>query len=457
MRAGAGLAMVVHDPAAGRVAHHAARALGHRGPPSVALVRAGAAIRQVSALGPELPRAEADAAIVGLGIAAPRHGRARGAMLGGIVDGDFVNSPELRAAVDQAGGFCERGDATDVLLHLVAQSDQRTLVNRVVDGLSKVHGGRAAAFLAPGCAVAARDPRGIRPLWMGRRADATVFASESLALEFVGAAAARELDPGELVIVDGDGVQSFRPFARAGRAVCVLEGVALAAAGSSGPGGREVAQLRERLGEALARQYPARADVVVAGPGGEAVAAGFGGGAHLPVVHGLQSVEDTGAPRAAEGSVRARERAAGLGMVAVRAAVGGRRVVLVLPAIASIDRVSGMVALLRESGVVEVHLRAGAGAVVCPCPYGASPGAALSPDVPAAPPEVARLRVLLGVDSVAYLDRDVLRVLAADEQGRACDACLGGAPPVRRGPSPADTQVPLFAGAPAGPSAGAVV
>lgn len=457
MRAGAGMVMVVDDPAAGRLAHLGARALAHRASPAGALLRLGSALRAAPAEGRDLRRAEADAAILGLGRAAPRCGRARGAMLGGLVDGDFVNLQELRGAVDAAGGFSERGDATDVLLHLVAQSDQRTLVNRAVDGLAKVQGGWVAALLAPDRAVAARDPRGIRSLWMGRRGDATIFASEPLALEFVGAGSVRELDPGEFVIVDADGVQSFRPFPRAARAVCALEGVALAAAGSAGPGGREVAQLRERLGEALARQYPARGDVVVAGPGGEAIAAGFAAAAKCPVVSGLHRVDDPDLARAGDATARSRDRAAGLGLVAVRSAVGARRVVLALAGLSSIDRGSGMVALLREAGAVEVHVRAAAGPLVSACPYGAAVGSALPPDAPGSPPEAARLRVLLGADSVAYLDRELVRAATGDEHGRACDACLGGAPPVRRGPSSDDTQVPLFGATPPARGDGVVV
>ncbi|MCB9681513.1 MAG: hypothetical protein H6733_08590 [Alphaproteobacteria bacterium] len=328
--------------------------------------------------------------------------------------GALVDPVRVRHDVIDHGVALLGDGPEELLLHLLARSRQRTLVNRLVDALWKAPPAGAVVAAAPGVLVAVRDPHGIRPLVLGRLDGATVVASEEAALVRAGAAIVRALAPGEMLIVDARGAVSVRPFPARHPAPCVQELVQLAAPTSS-VDGVGVWQVRGQLGEELAREAPVRA-----------------GTSTPPVVVGLDADAAPGARGFAAVAGLTVERALEVGGAAVPELVAGRAVALVAGhAGASVGQA---VSALFDAGAAEVHLR-----VVGPrrsraCPYGidgpaldASSAAGAADGVDEA---VARRH---GLASVAWLSRarldGVLRA-AGLPAGAACTGCLGGPWPV---------------------------
>lgn len=373
----------------------------------------------------------------------PLLGRYRGGQVAVALGGRLTDGPWRRNELKRAGHLFLTTSDAETLLRLIGASPQRTAVNRLVDALHQVTGAFAMLALTEDRLVAVRDPRGFRPLWMGEVEGATVFASEDGAIRFLGGRAVRELAPGEMVVVDGDGVKQVNPFRPTPVARCAQE-VVQVARGDGTVLGVAVGAARHALGHRLAKERPcASADAVVGLPGATmTVAQGYAEASELPLISGLLRVgdDDARAPLPPPGgmpglALRAR-------WAAVHQLIRARRVVLVLPALLTGERARDAISLLREAGAAEVHLRVASPLVRGACPYGLG-----------GPPEdwlVARKAggedawvEALGLDSVGFLSRDGL--LGVMGEGGACTACVGGDLPVPT--SEPDDQLPLFGGA----------
>lgn len=428
-----GLFGIAGHPRAVTVVCAGLRELHHRGERSAGLVASdGYVLRSARGLVNELfPGATLRGLGGGLvlgqvfGADAPPDGpflaRVRGGSVAIALSGHVANATRLRRDLDDRGAVQTSTADAELLAHLVAQSPQKTVVNRLVDALWRAEGGFSVVAITEDRLIAVRDPRGFRPLVFGRLDGAALFASEDGAVRAIGGEVVRDVEPGEMIIVDPGGVRSVAPFPRRPRASCVQELVSIAR-----PDGRAldvpVHGVRVALGERLWREQPcAKAEIIVPWPDGGAAAAS---GAAL--IAGIPSIPALFRPPGADDGLADGTR---IRLAAIPSIVEGHIIALVAPSLATGEGLRQGVAALRAAGAVEVHVRLASPEVKSGCPYGVRGPAA---DVTTA----------IGADSTAWLPLPAFReVLAQHHASGACEGCLSGEWPV---PPDVDGQLPLF-------------
>jgi amidophosphoribosyltransferase len=343
-------------------------------------------------------------------------------------NGNLVNAAILRRELEDAGSIFQSTSDTEVILHLYARSHRERLEDAIAGSLTKVMGAFSLLFLTPEALVAARDPWGFRPLVIGRLNGATIVASETCALDLIDAQYVREVEPGELVVIDANGLRSFHPFPPEPKAHCVFEHVYFARPDSL-VFGRTVLQSRIALGRQLAREAPADADVVVAVPdSGVGAALGFAQESGLPFEWGLIRNHYVGRTFIAP---RQGLRTAGvkIKLNPVRQVIEGRRVVLIDDSIVRGTTSRKIVRMVREAGAREVHMRISSPPTVGPCYYGID--TPLRSELIASSHSVDEIRRFVEADTLGYLSHDGLLQAVDDPEGRRhCSACFSGRYPV---------------------------
>ena len=348
-------------------------------------------------------------------------------------NGNLTNAQRLRHRLVEQGSLFQSTTDTEVLVHLIARSKKTTLVKRLVDALDQVEGAWSLVALFDDGIVAVRDPLGVRPLVMGELDGATIFASETCALDILGAAFVRDVEPGEMIVVDSRGVQSSHPFKPRPRRFCIFEYVYFARPDSIVEG-RGVYEVRKRIGAELAREAPADADLVVPVPdSGVPAAIGYAQASGLPFELGIIRNHYVGRTFI-EPTDSIRHLGVKLKHNANPATLGGKRVVLVDDSIVRGTTSTKIVAMVRNAGAREVHMRIASPPTTHSCFYGV--------DTPerskllAARHSVEEMARIIGVDSLAFLSIDGL-YRAVGEPGRSaesrafCDACFTGDYPTR--------------------------
>jgi amidophosphoribosyltransferase len=341
-------------------------------------------------------------------------------------NGNLTNALSLRRSLEERGSIFLSGADTEVLVHLVARSQSPTLAGRVTEALAEVEGSYSLLFLSERELIAVRDPRGWRPLLMGRLGESVVFASESCAFDLIGAELVRDLAPGEMVIVSPEGVVSQRlPEAPAARTFCLFEHVYFARPDSVLEG-RSVYEARKAMGLRLARECPAEVDVVIPVPdSGVAAAMGFAAGVGAPYELGLIRNHYVGRTFI-EPKQAIRHFGVRLKLNAQRAVLEGRRVAVIDDSIVRGTTSKKIIAMIRAAGAREIHLRIASPPVAWPCYYGID--TPTRGELIAAQREVEGIREFIGADSVGYLSLAGLK--AAIGGGGFCDACFTGQYPV---------------------------
>ncbi len=354
-------------------------------------------------------------------------------LIGVATSGRLVNAPSLERDLLADGAVLHRSSDAELLLHLIARSGQRTLINRVVDALSQARGGFAVLLASEGTLVAVRDPLGIRPLVIGRRGPAALVATESRAIARMGGVEVREVEPGEMVILDRDGLTSLYPFPRQEPRPCLREAVAIASHDSlnQGTSGFEV---RRAIGERLAAASPAGADLVTALAQWSAPAAvGFAQRSGLP---SLPQLLDLGREL---GDGDRRETT----VTIVDPMVRGQRVVLVHDSVGPEVPWAPILRALRGAGAREVHVRVAAPPTRFPCIYGVALMPPLSPGGGDRPAD--ELASAVDADSVGWLELGPLREAVQSPADNACDGCYSGRYPLVH-EDLEQPQLPLFEG-----------
>jgi amidophosphoribosyltransferase len=356
-------------------------------------------------------------------------------------NGNLVNAAILRQELEAAGSIFQSTSDTEVILHLYARSHRERLEDAIAASLSKVMGAFSLLFLTPDALVAARDPWGFRPLVLGRLEGATVVASETCALDLIDAEYVREIEPGEIVVVDGSGIRSFKPFPPEPTAHCVFEQVYFARPDSL-VFGRTVLQSRLLLGRQLAREAPAEADVVVPVPdSGMGAALGYAQESGLPFEWGLIRNHYVGRtfiqPRQSIRSVGVKIK-----LNPVREILKGRRVVLIDDSIVRGTTSRKLVRMVREAGAREVHVRISCPPTTGPCYYGID--TPLSSELIAANHTVEEIGRYIEADSLSYLTHEgLLKSVDDPEEKRHCTACFSRRYPVAVS-VPSESQMRLF-------------
>ena len=355
--------------------------------------------------------------------------------LGGLAichNGNLTNSYHLRKQLVRRGSLFHTTSDTEVINHLIATSAQTTIIDRLVDGLSQIEGAYSLAALSQDSVIGVRDPLGVRPLVVGKLADAWIIASETCALDIIGADFVRDVEPGEIVTADADGLHSYKPFARKPERFCVFEYIYFARPDSVIEG-HSVYESRKRIGRELARESFVDADVVVPVPdSGVPAAIGYSQEAGIPFELGIIRNHYVGRTFI-EPTDQIRHLGVRLKHNANRNNLTGKRVILVDDSIVRGTTSTKIVDMVRNAGAREVHMRISSPPTTHPCFYGIA-----TPDrdqLLASRYDVDAMARVIGVDSLAFISIDGLyRAMGATSRDpdapRFCDACFTGDYPI---------------------------
>src|SRR5919106_486630 len=343
-------------------------------------------------------------------------------------NGNLTNALVLRRQLVEQGCLFQSTSDTEVIVHLIARSSQPTVVERLIDALGQVQGAYALTASSADAIYGVRDPLGIRPLVIGELEGAPILASETCALDIMGARFVRDVEAGEVVIATTRGIESIKPFGTPPRRFCIFEYVYFARPDSVVEG-QSVYETRKRIGAELAREAAAPADIVIPVPdSGVPAAIGYAQAANLPFELGLIRNHYVGRTFI-EPSDRIRHLGVKLKHNANRGTVAGRRVVLVDDSIVRGTTSTKIVAMVRAAGAAEIHMRVASPPTTHSCFYGV--------DTPersqllAAANDLDAMARIIGVDSLAFLSLDGLYRAVGGAgrdpgQPQYCDACFSG-------------------------------
>ncbi len=349
-------------------------------------------------------------------------------------NGNLTNSKKLRDELVRTGAIFQSTADSEVIVHLYARPSGLSPRDHLLFTLGQLEGAFSLLFLSEDEVIGCRDPHGWRPLWIGKRDGATIFASETCALDLVGATPVREVEPGEAVFVraDGGAIESVR-YAAATPAQCIFEHIYFARPDSR-IFGDSVHLVRKRLGRELARERPVEADIVVPIPdSGNSAAIGYSEESKIPLDQGFIRSHYVGRTFI-EPSPAERKETVGLKLAVVRAAVEGKRVIVIDDSIVRGTTARSRVRTLRQAGAREVHLRISCPPIRFPCFFGI--------DFPTGEELIANRRDLsnpadhrameeeLEVTSLGYLSIEGMLRCVSRPASHYCTACFSGTYPV---------------------------
>ncbi|MBN2284715.1 MAG: amidophosphoribosyltransferase [Deltaproteobacteria bacterium] len=351
--------------------------------------------------------------------------RYKGNQIAAAHNGNLVNSLELRTMLEGRGSIFQTTADSEIVLHLIARSEKDTVEDVVMDALSYLDGAYCFVFLTPEKLIAARDPHGFRPLCLGQAGSAFVVASESCAFDIIGARYIRSIEPGEVVVIDREGVTSRMMTTEGKRSYCVFEYIYFSRPDSL-IFGEKVDKARRRLGKKLAEEAACEADIVIAIPDSANTAAlGYAHRSGIPFEIGLIRSHYVGRTFIAPHQ-KARELDVRVKFNPVPGVVRDRRVVVVEDSIVRGTTLKQLVRIIRNAGASEVHVRVSSPPIISPCYYGidiSSRG-----ELIASSHCVEDTRRYIEADSLAYLS--VEGMLEAVPDGHfQCTACFTGAYP----------------------------
>ena len=344
-------------------------------------------------------------------------------------NGNISNAMTLKHELVERGSIFQSSSDTEVIIHLIATSRYAKLLDRFVDALRMVEGAYSLVCMTPKRMIACRDPLGIRPLVMGKIGDATVFASESVALDVVGAEFVREVEPGEIIEVRADGrMTSHRPFGKVSPRPCIFEHVYFSRPDSV-MGGHSVYEVRKRIGIELAKEAPVEADLVIPVPdSGVPAAIGYAQQSGIPFELGIIRSHYVGrtfiqpSDGARHADVKRKHNAN-------RALVEGKRIVLIDDSIVRGTTSMKIVQMMRDAGAAEVHMRVASPPTMHSCYYGV--------DTPerskllAARMDIQEMTKFIVADSLSFVSINGLYRAVGEASRNAacpqhCDACFSG-------------------------------
>ncbi len=347
-------------------------------------------------------------------------------------NGNLTNTTELMELLEKRypnhEGDLRSGNTTDtaVLTALLAGNADSSLEATALELLPQVKGAYCLVFMDESTLYAARDPQGVRPLVLGRLERGWVVASESAALDIVGASFVREIEPGELIAIDENGLRSTK-FAQTKRAGCVFEYVYLARPDTA-INGQVVYESRVEMGRTLAREHPVDADLVMPTPeSGTPAAIGYSEQSGIPFGHGLVKNAYVGRTFI-QPSQTIRQLGIRLKLNPLREAIAGKRLIVVDDSIVRGNTQRALVKMLKEAGAAEVHVRISSPPITWPCFYGVD--FASRAELIASGLGVEEVRASIGADSLGYLSQAGMVAATRQSEDSLCTACFSGQYPI---------------------------
>jgi len=346
-------------------------------------------------------------------------------------NGNLPDATEVRDQLEMEGAIFSSTSDTEVVLHRIARSRAGNVVDAIIEALRDDEGAFSMLFATPSSIIAARDPRGFRPLCLGDLDGATVFASETCAFDLIGARYLRDVEPGEVIVVDDNGFNSVFPFEPKRVTHCIFEHVYFSRPDSI-VFGRSVNKSRHQLGKILARECPADADIVVPVPdSGVAAAIGYASESGLKFRFGLMRNHYVGRTFI-EPQSQIRHFGVKIKLNPVRDLIEGKRVVLIDDSIVRGTTSKKIVKMMRDAGATEVHMRISCPPTIAPCYYGVD--TPTKEELIAAQNSIEEIRRYLDADSLGYLSmKGLLEAVGDPGNTKFCTACYTGDYPTMLG------------------------
>ncbi len=348
-------------------------------------------------------------------------------------NGNLTNAATLREELVLQGALFQSTTDTEVILHLMAHSSQKTVEDRFTESLQKIKGAYSIVACTHDCLMGVRDPNGFRPLCLGKLGDAHILASESCALDIIGATYVRDIDPGEMVVIDKDGIRTRRPFGENPSHFCIFEYIYFARPDSFMEG-KSVYEMRKNIGNELAREAPCPgADIIVPVPdSGVPSAIGYSEKSGVPFELGIIRNHYVGRTFI-EPTSNIRHLGVKMKHNANRAYIEGKSIVLVDDSIVRGTTSKKIVEMMRQAGAKEVHMRISSPPTAHSCFYGIDTPSRR--ELLAHDTSVEKIRAYIGADSLAYISIDGLYRAVGETARNAdvpqyCDACFTGKYPV---------------------------
>lgn len=357
-------------------------------------------------------------------------------------NGNLVNARILRDELEAYGSIFQSSMDTEVIVHLIAASKAVSLVDRIAGALRQVKGSYSLVFLTEGQLVAARDPNGFRPLALGRLKDSWVVASETCAFDLIEAEYVRDIEPGEIVIIDNNlELKSFKPFDKAPYTPCIFEFIYFARPDST-IFGANVYTVRKNLGIELAREYPTDADIVIPVPdSGVPAAIGYAEESKIPFQMGLIRNHYVGRTFI-EPKDAIRHFGVKIKLNAVSNVLKNKRVIVIDDSIVRGTTSRKIIKMIREAGAREVHMRISSPPTAYPCYYGID--TPTKKELIASSHTVEEIGSYITADSLRYLSREGLYKAVSGAGAHFCDACFTGDYPVEFPLEGKEPQLTLF-------------
>ena len=342
-------------------------------------------------------------------------------------NGNLINAMTLRQELESSGSIFQTTTDSEIVVHLIARSSERDLEGALIESLKRVQGAFSLVLLTERQLIGVRDPRGFRPLCLGRLGDAWLLASETCAFDLVEAEFVRELEPGEVVIIDRRGVRSLKPFEATAPSHCIFEHIYFARPDSR-IFGRSVHRVRERLGRQLAREHPVAADLVMPIPdSGNSAALGYSYESKIPFESGMIRNHYIGRTFI-QPSQFVRDFGVKVKFNPLREVLEGKRIVVVDDSIVRGTTCRARVKSLRRAGAKEIHMRISCPPIRHPCFYGID--FPTRTELIAATKEIEEIRQFLGVETLGFLSVEGMLSAVREASGDYCTACFTGRYPI---------------------------
>jgi amidophosphoribosyltransferase len=337
-------------------------------------------------------------------------------------NGNLINAQVLRNELEAYGAIFQSTSDSEVIIHLIAHSRANTFLARVIDALSQVRGAFSVVLMTDSGLIAARDPYGLRPLCVGRLRSSWIVASETCAFDLLDAEYLREVEPGEVVVLGDQGLESHHPFAKVDPAMCVFEYVYFARPDSRIFGANAVYETRKALGRQLAQESWVQADVVIPVPdSGVPAALGYAEGAGIRFETGLIRNHYVGRTFI-EPEQSIRHFGVKVKLNAVAEVLAGKRVVVVDDSLVRGTTSRKIVKMIRHAGAKEVHMRISSPPIISPCFYGID--TPTKKELIASSHSTEEIRKYITADSLAYLSLDGMLKAAPGSPSQYCSACF---------------------------------
>lgn len=337
-------------------------------------------------------------------------------------NGNIVNASALKHQLEHQGSIFQTTSDTEVIAHLIKRSGYPNLQDSIKNALTMIKGAYALAILVEDALIVAQDPNGLRPLSIGKIGDAYVVSSETCAFDIVGAEFVRDVQPGELITINDDGMHIDRFAYSTQPTICSMEYVYFSRPDSD-MGGINIHMARKNLGRQLALEAPVEADVVTGVPDSSISAAiGYAEATNIPYELGLIKNRYVGRTFI-QPSQALREQGVKMKLSAVRGVVEGKRVVMVDDSIVRGTTARRIVKLLKEAGALEVHVRISSPPIINPCYYGID--TSTTGELIASKKTTEEIRLEMGADSLSYLSVDGLKEgIGRSKEMTNCGQCL---------------------------------